>query len=66
MSERDNQTTARTVMAASLCNATNGVAAWDALPPGGRPHWLHRADEVIRELAAHEWMLVAIDEVQNV
>jgi hypothetical protein len=59
----DEQTTTRGVLAASLCNAFNGGVAWDFLKYDSRVTWLHHADRVFHELAQHEHMVIAIDEV---
>lgn len=57
----------RTILASSLCDATNGAGSWECLPPsGGRESWLHRADRVIRELAHREHVIVAIDDLGDV
>lgn len=59
--------TTRTVLAAALCDATNGAGTWECLPPsGGREAWLHRADKVIRELAHREHLIAGFDEVKDV
>lgn len=59
--------TTRTVLAAALCDATNGAGTWECLPPsGGREAWLHRADTVIRELARRERLIAKFDEVKDV
>jgi hypothetical protein len=60
-----NTTIARDILAASLCNAVNGVAAWDFMRSEGRTDWRYRADKVIRELAAHEWIVVPMEDVRE-
>ena len=57
--------TCRDIIAASLCNAVNGAAAWDAMRPENRTNWRHRADKVIRELAARDWIVVSMDDVRD-
>lgn len=52
--------TARAVLAAALCDAANGEHVWICL--ANPAPWLHRADEVIHELALRGWMVRAIEE----
>lgn len=62
----DSPTTAQTVLATSMCNGQYGVAAWDKANSEVRAAFIALAACTIRELAAHEWTLVAIEDVQNV
>ncbi len=58
--------TTRTVVASPLCDAMNGAGAWEKLhSTGGQSKWLHRADEVIHELARRAYMVVAIEETDD-
>lgn len=60
-----SKTTAQTVLAASMCNGQFGVAAWDRANSEVRDAFTALAACTIRELAAHEWTLVAMEDVQN-
>jgi hypothetical protein len=55
----------RDILAIALCNVVNGIAAWDFMRPDGRTDWRYRADKVIRELAAHDWIVVPMDDVRD-
>lgn len=59
------KTTAQIVLAASMCNGQYGVAAWDHANSEVRAAFTALAACTIRELAAHEWMLVAMENVQH-
>jgi len=60
-----SQTTTRTVLAACLCNAQHGAFAWDATGHDGRALWELHADRFLRELQAHEWVCIPLEEIDN-
>jgi hypothetical protein len=55
----------RTIIASAMCDATNGPGTWECLPGENQSKWLHRADDLIHELAGRNCRCRTIDELEK-
>jgi hypothetical protein len=60
----DDRLLTRDILASAMYDATNGPGTWEC-ESVLRSLWLHRADTLIREVAAREHIVVPMDELEK-